>query len=453
MRLTVPNGWVVGATGTERGRRDEGDRTTTHHYYAEDVHDFAWTTSPDYVERIERFGHEGLPPVSMRLLLQPEHVRQAERHFNATRATLRYYGEWFGPYPYANITIVDPAWQSGADGMEYPMLFTAGTRWLAPRTVAEPEDVTVHEAGHQFWYGMVATNEFEHAWMDEGINTFATARALEQFFGPQYYAKRYFGGYVPWVFDDLPLSRATDGSYLSSYRNAADADAQSTPTWRYWPGTAGVITYFKTALWLNTLERMLGWDTLQRILSTYFTALLVQASRAEGLLRRRQRGQRPRPDVVLRSGLPQLERLRLRRRRVHERAGGGPRLLRRLGQADVLGHRRQQYVRTGDVYRTTLVVRRHGDGIFPVNVRIVFENGQEQRWQWDGRERWKQFEVDRPVRAVSAEVDPERVLLLDVNYTNNTRSLAPKANAAARKWSLTWLIWLQDHLLTYGFFI
>ena len=100
VRLTVPSGWIVGATGTERGRRDEGDRTTTHHYYAEDVHDFAWTTSPDYVERIERFGHEGLPDVSMRLLLQPEHVGQAERHFNATRAALRYYGEWFGPYPY-----------------------------------------------------------------------------------------------------------------------------------------------------------------------------------------------------------------------------------------------------------------------------------------------------------------------------------------------------------------
>ena len=44
-------------------------------------------------------------------------------------------------------------------------------------------------------------------------------------------------------------------------------------------------------------------------------------------------------------------------------------------------------------------------------VRVVFENNQERRWQWDGRDRWKTFEVDRPVRAVTAEVDPERVLL------------------------------------------
>ena len=98
-------------------------------------------------------------------------------------------------------------------------------------------------------------------------------------------------------------------------------------------------------------------------------------------------------------------------------------------------------------------MRRLGDGIFPVTVRVTFDNNQEVRWQWDGRDRWKTFEVDRPVRAVTAAVDPDRVLLLDVNYTNNTRTLEPQGDAAARKWSLTWLIWLQDHLLTYGFFI
>jgi hypothetical protein len=57
------------------------------------------------------------------------------------------------------------------------------------------------------------------------------------------------------------------------------------------------------------------------------------------------------------------------------------------------------------------------------------------------------------VRAVSVEVDPDHVLRLDVNYTNNSATLAPRAKAAARKWSLAWLVWLQDHLLTYGFFV
>jgi hypothetical protein len=105
------------------------------------------------------------------------------------------------------------------------------------------------------------------------------------------------------------------------------------------------------------------------------------------------------------------------------------------------------------LYRTTLVVRRFGEGIFPVDVRVVFDNGKDAKWNWDGRDRWKLFEVDRPARAVSAQVDPNRVLLLDLNYTNNTRAIAPRTKTAARHWSLAWLIWLQDHLLTYGFFI
>ena len=154
--------------------------------------------------------------------------------------------------------------------MEYPTLFTAGTRWIAPPGVITPEGVTVHEAGHQFWYGMVASNEFEDAWMDEGLNTFSTARVIEQAYEPNYYAQRYFGGFVPWVFRDLPLTRGVDGDRMAGYRAAAARDAQATPSYRYWPPTGGAITYNKTALWLHTLEGYLGWPTLQRVMATYF---------------------------------------------------------------------------------------------------------------------------------------------------------------------------------------
>ena len=68
--------------------------------------------------------------------------------------------------------------------MEYPTLFTAGSRWLTPRSTLDPEGVTVHECGHQFWYGIVGNNEFEDAWLDEGVNTFSTARVLDETFSP-----------------------------------------------------------------------------------------------------------------------------------------------------------------------------------------------------------------------------------------------------------------------------
>jgi Peptidase family M1 domain len=386
--------------------------------------------------------------VDIRLLLQPEHAGQAERHFAAARAALRYYGEWFGPYPYSHLTIVDPAWQSEAGGMEYPTLITAGSRWLAPGAAITPEGVTVHEAGHQWWYGIVATNEFENAWMDEGVNTFSTARVIDQTFRTNYYARRYFGDFVPWVFRDFPLTREAEGDRLAAYRLAPRADVQATPTFRYWPATASVITYNKTALWLHTLERLLGWDTVQRILSTYFSRWAYRhpgpqdffdiANEVSGRDLTWFFDQVYRSSNVFDYGVDVFT-----SERVTDQGY--------FGDAS-----RQKYSaeeRSGDLYRTQVVVRRLGDGIFPVTVRVTFDNNQEVRWQWDGRDRWKSFEVDRPVRAVAAAVDPDRVLLLDVNYTNNTRALEPQGDAAARKWSLTWLIWLQDHLLTYGFFI
>jgi hypothetical protein len=448
VRLTVPNGWIVGATGRERSRRDEGDGTTTHQYYAEDVHDFAWTTSPHYLERTATFEDAGLPPVTMRLLLQPEHAGQAERHFRATSATLRYYGEWFGPYPYGYITIVDPAWQSGADGMEYPTLFTAGTRWLAPARVAEPEDVVVHEAGHQFWYGLVATNEFEHAWMDEGLNTFAAARALDRFFRP-HLSKRYFGDFLPWTFGDFRLTRETDGNRLAGYREAAYGDVQALPSWRYWPATSGATTYNKAALWLNTLERMLGWETLQRILSTYFTRYQF-----------RHPGPREFFDVATEVSGRDLSWFFDRVYRSSAAFDYGIDLFTSergvvRGFMDAGGRRSfAESAAAGAGFHTMVVARRYEEGVFPVDVRVVFENGEEVRWRWEGTERWKLFEVHKPVRAAYAQVDPERVLLLDTNYTNNSAKLETgAATRAALKWSLTWLVWMQDQLLTYGFFV
>ncbi len=76
--------------------------------------------------------------------------------------------------------------------MEYPTIFTCGSRYFNPEGGGSPEGVTVHEAGHQFWYGIVGNNEFEHAWIDEGFNTFSTARTMEAAFGQSFYVRRGF---------------------------------------------------------------------------------------------------------------------------------------------------------------------------------------------------------------------------------------------------------------------
>jgi hypothetical protein len=332
--------------------------------------------------------------------------------------------------------------------MEYPTLFTAGTRWLAPRAVAEPEDVTVHEAGHQFWHGIVATNEFEHAWMDEGLTSYSTARVLEQQSQPNYYSKRYFGGFVPWTFRDFPLNRESDNDRLGSYRLNGAADMPSSASWRYLPGAAGAISYDKTALWLHTLERVLGWPTMQRAMSTYFARFAFRHPKPQDFFAVVN-------EVSGRDMTWFFDRV-YRSSSVFD-YGVGAFSSEPSAPRGYVGEAKSRTFSEGSPaggpFRTTVIVRRFADGQFPVDVRVVFENKEEARWRWDGQDRWKFFEIEKPVRAVSVEVDPDHVLLLDVNYTNNSATLAPRAKQAARKWSLAWLVWLQDHLLTYGFFV
>ena len=464
VELTVPGDLVLGATGRQGEVRSNGDGTATHVYRAEDVHGFAWTASPIYRDLAARFEEPGLPPVDLRLLLQPEHEAQAERHFEATRVALKYYGQWYGPYPYDHLTIVDPAYGSGAGGMEYPMLFTCGTRRFNPPGGGAPEGVTIHEAGHQFWYGVVGNNEIEHAWIDEGLNTFSTARAYEAAFGERRFVKRYLrlpggrgrgrGAFLPVKFEEVSLSRQVYGNRLNRFRNAATADDQATPTFLYYPATASRISYDKTSLWLATLERYLGWETLQQILSTFYQRWSFRHPKPEDFF-----------SIAEEVAGQDLD-------WYFDQVHGGSRVFDyAIGRADSRPFRLEGYREGADgalelaarpaadeepaekTFRTEVVVQRKGDGVFPVEVLLTFEDGSEIRRSWDGRGRWKLFVEEGPSKLASAWVDPERTLLLDLDFTNNSRSVKSRAALPAYKWGSRWMIWLQDLLQTFAFFV
>ena len=429
VRMTVPRGWPLAATGRERERRDNADGTTTYRYYQDDVHDFAWTTSPDFIEMRERFEHPGLPAVEMRLMLQPEHASQAARHFASTRATLRHYGEWFGAYPYGHITIVDPAWQSESGGMEYPTLFTAGTRWRMPRHDTYLEDTVVHEVGHQWWYGMVATNEFEDAWMDEGINQYANARVMAEAFTEGREVPRFFGGFVPWVIEDARWDRLTSGEYLFDYRASPTVDVQATPSFQYWPRTSGPITYAKPALWLHTLERALGWPVVQQILATFFD---------------RWKFGHPKPDdlFVIASEV--------------SRRDLTPFFDQVYRGSAIFDYGVESVTSTETIDETfvsDIVIRRHGDGLFPVTILATLSDGEQRRFSWTGGGRWHRITFEHASRVVSAQVDPDQMLVLDTNFTNNSYTAEPAARRAAMKWAATWMGWLQDQMLAWAFFV
>jgi hypothetical protein len=97
-----------------------------------------------------------------------------------------------------------------------------------------------------------------------------------------------------------------------------------------------------------------------------------------------------------------------------------------------------------------VVARRFGEATFPVDVLTTFADGSTKTEHWDGIARRTMYVYEGKSRAVSMQVDPNRILLLDVNYTNNSRTLQPRADEASLKWSLKWMGWLEDALLTYA---
>jgi hypothetical protein len=456
VRLTLPRGFVLGATGRRLGEpKDNGDGSETFHYLQEDVHDFAWTASRRFMEKKARFDDAGYPPVDIRLLVQPEHEHLATRYLEATKTALRYYGAWSAPYPYPQITVVDPAWNSASGGMEYPTLFTGGARYWAPLALQSPEGVTIHEAGHQFWYGLVGNNEFEEAWLDEGFNSYHDEKAAYFWLGPEGAGRSYFGprehrgsrSGFPVVAPGLRLGRGQGN--LEDLRENGEVDTMARRAWEYRTRASyGLNSYSKPALSLQTLEALLGDPVMTRILRTYarrfrfghptsqdFIAVVNEVTGKDyqwffdqtwyssdncdysisvtNEPARRLEGFRDGKD-----GVPALSPAESPKPEGKDEA-----------------------------YEPEVVVRRLGGVRMPLDVLVVFADGRTATEQWDGQYRWVRYRYPGPSKVVRAIVDPEGKLAIDVDPSNNAWvEDTGQARRAASKWSARFLFWLQNFL-------
>src|ERR1700688_713029 len=259
VKRTLPQNEIVGASGVLVEAKNNPDNTQTVTYHGDDIHDFAWTASPRYKVRESEY-QALMGPIQLRFLMQPAHWSQAERHEKITRETLDRFEKWYGPYPYKTLTVVDPEPDSAAGGMEYPTFITGDTSWFMPEGVHLPEVVVEHEFGHQYWYGMVATNEFEDAWMDEGINSYTEVKVLDSILGRNT--------------SILNLGGATLGErelQRLGYIGVADLDPIAQKAYDYYSfNSYGGITYGKTASVLLTLEGIIGEDTMAKAMHVYF---------------------------------------------------------------------------------------------------------------------------------------------------------------------------------------
>ena len=460
VKITVPQNYIVGATGgAAKSTEQNKDSTITHQFYQEDVHDFAWVTSPDLVPTVRKFRHinieEGerserhhpLKEVTVILLTQPQHDNLIDRYFNATFNALRYYGEWYGEYPYDAITVVDPANGSASGGMEYPTLFTGGTNRYSPKETSSPEGVTVHECGHQWWYALVGNNEFEEAWLDEGFNTYSTDRTINAGWKPFKLIRYFFGGpgansYVgiPFVVsaaDEPPLGPSDRG-----IRFQGKNDIMARKGWEYYQ-TYGLNSYTKPALSLIMLERYLGEEMMYRVMRTYHHRFRFKHPTTSDFINvvNEVSGKNMGwffENTWFSSNLFDYSIDNIVNRKLPSRDGiftnnGKP--------ADSTATEQLKE------YECEVVVKREGEATAPVDILIVFKNGDIRREGWDGQYRWKKFvyRTDSPVSY--AIVDPEKKLALDINYNNNSKIVREPGyrSLAARKLASKWMFWVQNY--------
>jgi hypothetical protein len=226
--------------------------------------------------------------------------------------------------------------------------------------------------------------------------------------------------------------------------------------WQYLDGTSyGVNSYTRPALALRTLESYLGAETMARVMRTY-----------QQRWRYRHPCTRDFIDVVnevsgqnmnwffeqffYSSNLADYEVSDISSEPVRGKVGvydeNGKRNTYLEQDAAKLAEKSKS-----KLYRSTVVVRRLGEALAPVDVVIRFDNGETIERNWDGKYRWVKFVFEKPSKVTSAEVDPERKLALEANFTNNSRQAEPD-NRAAAKWYIRWIFWLENLFFAAGFF-
>jgi hypothetical protein len=406
VKLTVPQNEVVGASGIEVSDVNNADGTKTVAYHGDDIHDFAWTASPHYKVVEDTFSGM-MGPVKIRILLQPGHVFLGERHNRITHQVMELFERWYGPYPYKTVTVVDPEPGSPSYGMEYPTFFTAGVGWFDPKaSVFEPEGVIEHEYGHQYWYGMVATNEFEDAWMDEGINQYSEAKVMDSLFGPS-----------TSMFNNLWGITAGEREFdRLGVIPSGDLDPMTRKAWQFAnDGSYGDITYGKTAMVLLTLESIIGEDTMRQAMHTYFM---------------RYRFTHPSPEDFLKT-IEEVSGKDLRwyfNQAVYGTQVLDIRVL-KVSSVPVEWYKEDLKEKKGETdYVDNVWIQRKGEFVIPVDVEIKFDNGERVRERWDAQDRWVRYQYQKKAKVESVEVDPDHKL--QFNRDNFKANYLAKPNTA-----------------------
>jgi hypothetical protein len=420
--LSVPNTYVVAATGVLDSVTEAPGGTRTFVYKAEDVHDFAWMADP-YMEMMSREAKVEDGEVTVVVMYRPEQEAYAKRHLQAGVGAIQNFSAAYVPYPWPIMTIVDPPQDAmfGAGGMEYPTLVTtAGDSVFIRPGIRLPESVTVHEVGHNWFQGMLASNEPVEAWLDEGVNSWADAKVMNELYGSH-------GSMVDWLdwhAEVVALQRAvTDDDLPAPIATAAYAF----PDEASWSGA----TYAKTMLALATLENTVGAAKFAAAMKVYAQKFAFKHPTGRDFFETLQ--------TELGQDLtwfldPAFQRVSttsyaLRTARCWKFHAA-------RGVFDAGGVRKtvthDEAAETGS-FTCEVVVTNLGLIHVPVEIELRFADGSSQRVKWDdrGNGSWERFVIQRSSELTEVQIDPDHKIAL-ADPSRHHHRIEPDGSASLR---------------------
>ena len=224
----------------------------TLHFYEENIHDFAWFADKRWLVRKDTVYSPGNNQlVTTWAAFVPSYWEQWQKATGYLKETVKHYGTWVGPYPYKTIKAVEGDLRAGG-GMEYPTV-TVIDRFSSP----DLKTVVIHEAGHNWFYGMLGSNERDHAWMDEGINTFYEEKTSADMAAKDTGKKK---------------KKSALNEQLAYYHRAAIHEDQAIEqtSANFEKLNYGLDVYYKTAMSLRWLEKYIGEENFERGMHDYY---------------------------------------------------------------------------------------------------------------------------------------------------------------------------------------
>jgi len=391
--ITLPLKYVIEGTGYIISEKKNTDTTKTVTFHAEKVHDFSFCASPDF--KIRKINIDGIDVI---FLILPEDLYKFQRWSKATELTLKYCNSHFGRYPYAKLVIVDASIGMGAGAMECPMMIT-----MIPRTpfllnyTNFDEWVIVHELVHQWWYGIVASNETEEAWLDEGFTTYTTRKIMEKEFGEKGNILNSWGV----MLSDQDITRL-------AYLSAPKLDLVVTPSWKSVNlFSYSTNVYYKASLVLELLENTIGKEKMDKLLKEYYNRYQFKHPKTEDFIKIAEEIAGQKLDGFFEDWLNSTKTCDYEVRKI---------------KSEELGSSKNKKEK---LYETTVELWRNGEIIIPVEVQIELENGEKLKESWNGKDKWFKLKFETKAKIRSALLDPENKMVLDINLNNNGLSNKP----------------------------